>query len=161
MAATRKLDSRSADFPPPLQGTACRGAVAGPWRMPMPVKTARSGNCQLWVGAVRGSSAYPTQWQRLATRKCLFSAKINKWSEMETSDFISQGLGFGIFPSTPKSSYSAGSGKLYPHRLWYLWHPRPKFHSNSNIFYSVDWDLLALCLVRVVGAAETDPATVL
>lgn len=56
--------------------------------------------------------------------KCLISAKINKWSEMETPVillFFSQGLGFGIFASTPKSFLlQMGVGNFPPERFWNL-----------------------------------------
>lgn len=56
-------------------------------------------------GCSRGSFPHPTRWQRLDTRKCLFSAKINKWSEMETP----------AIPLFPRAW--AWDFPLYPHRV--------------------------------------------
>ena len=99
--------SRSTDFPPSPQGTGSQGAVAGPRRAP--TKTACSGMCQLGVRLFQGNSLYRAQ--RSDARKCHFSAKINKWSEMETPVIlllVPRAWDLGFPPPTNPCFYKRG-----------------------------------------------------
>lgn len=100
---------RSTDSPLPLL------RAQGPWSL-----TEHSGKSQWAVGACPGPLAPPTPWQRLDTQKCLCSAKINKWSEMENPAFLFprawDGAGGSLQLShqflSPKNKLGGRGGKL-------------------------------------------------
>lgn len=130
---------RSTDLPPPLSGTVSQGAVAGPQGLPL--ETTSSGNSQLGGGGCsRGSSPHPTKWQRLDAGKCLFSAKINKWSEMET-------LVIPLFPRAWDLRFF-----LSPSETAFSLCMRPKLHPNPSVFSAIQWPTIYQPLTQALSS---------
>lgn len=116
-----------------------QGAVAGPQGMPVETRSLRKqpaggGGCS------RGSSPHPTKWQRLDTGKCLFSAKINKWSEMETPviPLFPRAWDLRIFLSPSETGFSLCM--------------RPELHPNPGVFSDILWPRMYQPLTQALSS---------